>query len=755
MRLKSVSQFRVMALGATAVGAVLVASASSAQEAGSSADYGEIVVTASKRAERLQDVPAAITAVGGEKLETLGVQNFRDYASLVPGLAQRDTGQPGVGTIILRGLNSGPQQTTNTAGYYIDDTPFSASGYLGVSALMTPEPELAEIERIEVLKGPQGTLYGAGSLGGLIRVVTRKPDLTEFRGSMRGEISHVKGGELGFLLRGTVNIPVVQDLAAISATGYYRRMSGFVDNVGTGTKDVNRSNLAGGRIALLVEPAPNFRINLSGQYQDIENNGYSSVDLLPGTFTPRYGGYTYNDFLDFGGEVKYRLVNATAEYEMDAGTITASGSYAKYDVDYAGDVTTTYIPIARGVLGPVSDAVFGVPVDTLLPASSRAGSFFNPAADKYSAELRFASKRLGPIEFLAGAFYTKEDSTYLANITPYTAAGVPFASPFNYLIKTTTTSKYEEIAGFGNLTFYLTDNFDVTGGIRYAHNTQTSGTGGPGALTYFLPRAALTFDFSDNATTYLGTVRWRPMRNLSFYARAASGYRPGGPQTNSAPPPGAQSFIRSDTVWNYEAGVKASALDGAFTIDASVFHIDWKDIQLNTLSNGFILGGNAASADVDGLELQMQARPNDLLTIGANLGHTRAVLTAITPEAAAVARAAAGDRLPLTPPWTASLVADQKIPLSSSVTGNVGATLRFQSAMFATYPGLDPNPTQKLPELTTVDLRASAAFDDRFTVQLRVDNLFDKFGFTNIDGASGSATVIRPRTISLGVSANF
>ncbi|WP_243451972.1 TonB-dependent receptor domain-containing protein [Sphingosinicella soli] len=532
-------------------------------------------------------------------------------------------------------------------------------------------------------------------------------------------------------------------------------MPGFVDNVGTGTKDVNRSNLAGARIALLVEPAPNFQIQISGQYQNIENNGYSSVDLVPGTYTPLYGGYTYNDFMDFGGDVKYRLLNATAEYEMDAGTITASASYAKYDVDFASDITSTYIPLARGVLAPVSEAVFGVPIDTLLPASSRAGSFFNPSADKYSAEVRFASKRLGPIEFIAGAFYTKEDSTYLANVMPYTAEGVPFASPFNYLIRTTTTSKYEEIAGFGNLTFYLTDNFDVTGGIRYAHNEQTSGTGGPGATSFFLPRPALTFDFKDNATTYLGTVRWRPLSNLSFYARAASGYRPGGPQTNSAPPPNAQTVIRSDTVWNYEAGVKATTLDGAFTIDASVFHIDWKDIQLNTLFNGFVLGGNAASADVDGIEVQMQLRPNELLTIGANMGHTRAVLTSITPEAAAVAGAAKGDRLPLTAPWTASIVADQQIPLSPSVTGSVGASLRFQSSMFATYPGLDPNPTQKLPELTTVDLRAGAVFDSGFTVQLRLDNLFDKFGFTNVDGAAGSATVIRPRTVSLGVSVNF
>lgn len=716
-------------------------------------DGNEIIVTASKRAEKLQDVPAAITAVTSEKIDTLGIRDFRDYASLIPGLSQRDNGAPGLGSIILRGLNSGPQQVSNTTAVYIDETPFTASGFLSAGALLTPSPELAEVERIEVLKGPQGTLYGASNLGGLLRIITKKPDASEFSGLAAGEVSTVAHGEMGFMVRGSVNIPIVKDQLAMTATGYYRRAGGFTDNVDTGSEDVNRSNLYGGRLALRYSPTDDFTIDLSGIYQNIENEGYALQSLVPGSFAPRFGKYAYTSFDDLGSELKYRIVNANAEYKFGIGTLTASGSYARYKSRIETDATATYIPVARAVLGPISDATFGVPIDTLLPADSNARFYASPNMEKWTGEVRFASDRLGPVEFMVGGFYTNEDNVYYTTVFAHDADGALRTAPFDELVKATTTSRYEEIAGFGNLTFYLSDTLDITGGLRYAHNKQVAGTGGPGGITYYLPRVPRTFNFTDNSLSYLATLRWRPTRNISAYLRAASGYRPGGPQTNPTPPPGAQTFVRPDTVWNYEAGVKGSVLDGSLAFDISVFHIDWDDIQLNSLFNGIILQGNAASATVDGFELQLTARPSDLLTVSLSGGHTDGKIKAIDPQAAAATGARAGDKLPLTPSWTTSLIVDHQLPISSTVAGNIGATLRFQSDMPATYPALDPTPQQKLPDITTVDLRASVTFDERFTAQLRVDNLFDKLGFTNVTIDGGS--VIRPRTVSLGLSTKF
>ncbi len=727
-----------------------------AQEAASGSDMvdgNEIIVTASKRAEKLQDVPAAITAVTAEKIDTLGIRDFRDYATLVPGLSQRDNGAPGVGSIILRGLNSGPQQVTNTTAVYIDETPFSASGFVSAGGLLTPSPELAEVERIEVLKGPQGTLYGASSLGGLIRIVTKKPDATRFSGLASAEVSTTAHGEMGFMVRGSINAPLVKDQLAVTATGYYRRAGGFADNIRTGSDDVNRANLYGGRVALRYSPTTDFTFDISGIYQNIDSGGYAVETLVPGTFRPAFGNYKYSNFDDFGSEIKYRIANANAEYRVGIGTFTASGSYARYKTRIETDATATYIPVARAVLGPLSETLFGAPIDTILPANSNARFYASPNMEKWTGEVRFASDRLGPVEFMVGGFYTDEDNIYYTTVFAHDAAGALRTAPFDQLVKATTTSRYKEIAGFGNLTFYITDTLDVQGGLRYAHNKQVAGTGGPGGITYYLPRVPRTFDFSDNSMSYLATVRWRPTRNFSAFVRAASGYRPGGPQTNPAPPPGAQTFVRPDTVWNYEAGIKGSALDGALSFDISAFRIDWKDIQINSLFNGIVLQGNGASARVDGVEMQLTARPSDLLTISGTMGHTNARLKSIDPGASTATGARAGDKLPLTPAWTTSLIVDHRLLLGSTVEGNIGATLRFQSDMPATFPALDPSLQNKLPEVTTLDLRASVTFDERFTVQLRADNLFDKIGFTNV-GTDGGF-VIRPRTVTLGASTKF
>ena len=210
----------------------------------------EIVVTASKREERLRDVPSAISALTSQTMETQGIKDFRDYATLVPGLAQRDLGAPGLGTVILRGLNTGPAQSTPTTAFYIGETPFTAAGFITNAALFTPAPDFADLARIEVLKGPQGTLYGASSLGGLVRFVLKKPDTSRLSGDVRAEVSAVDGGSMGYGVHAAINLPLVTDTLALRASGFYRRAPGFTDNVGTGTQNVNKSDLYGGRAAL-------------------------------------------------------------------------------------------------------------------------------------------------------------------------------------------------------------------------------------------------------------------------------------------------------------------------------------------------------------------------------------------------------------------------------------------------------------------------------------------------------------------------
>lgn len=716
---------------------------------------GEIIVTASRRNERFIDVPSSITALDGDKLNEIGVRNTTDYLTLVPGVAFRDSGTPGTGTTVIRGLNTGSQQITSTTATYIDDAPFSASGFVSASSLVNPDPDVADIDRIEVLKGPQGTLYGANSLGGLVRIVSRKPNAQAFQAYGRVEETTTDGGDSGYSIQGSLNLPLVSDQLALRLNGVYRRIGGFIDDVGRGQENFNWSTVKGGKASLRWTPTPDLIFDLSGMLQDIHNNGTATQLNVGGTLSPLYGRYKYYSRINTPSDINYRLATASVSYDLGRVALIATGAYSKFNTNILSDYTNSYYAFAQPRF------------PTILPGNGNAVGNFSPNMEKWTGEIRAVSKRLGPIEVVAGGFYTNETNVYNTTITALDANGVglpgtqPNGIPNANLVITRTLSDYEEVAGFVNATLYIADNLDVGGGIRYAHNMQRAATGAiAGANTFYAPRARRDFAFSDNVSTYLATIRYRPTSRISMYLRAASGYRPGGPQTNPAPPPGAQTSIRPDTTWNYEGGIKANL--GAFSFDASVYHIDWDDIQLNTLFGGVTLGANGGTAKVDGFELALSARPGPNTTFSANVGHTDARIDRVDPGVRASVGAASGDRLPLTPDWTVSVLADQAIPLGSDLQGNVGATLRFRSDLPSSFPGAVTDPSVKIPSVTTVDLRASVKFS-RFDLQVRAENILNAYGFTTAatpklsatQTVPTSATVIRPRTLAVSLATRF
>jgi outer membrane receptor protein involved in Fe transport len=219
-------------------------------------------------------------------------------------------------------------------------------------------------------------------------------------------------------------------------------------------------------------------------------------------------------------------------------------------------------------------------------------------------------------------------------------------------------------------------------------------------------------------TTYLATLRWRPSPNVSTFLRAASGYRPGGPQNNPAPPAGAQTSIRPDETWNYEAGVRAQLFDNRLSLAASIYHIDWNDIQLNTNFMGIVLQANGGEAKVDGAELELAYRPAPGLTLATNVGYTDARLSRVDAGVTTSVGARAGDSLPLTPKFTLAMIGDYRMPMQEGTELNLGATLRHRSDMPSSYPGALLNPNIDVPSATTLDLRAGVEFRN-FTVQVR------------------------------------
>jgi iron complex outermembrane recepter protein len=749
-------RFRFSALSSAACIAVLAASGAHAQTAAgeaqaSDADGGDIIVTASKREELLRDVPAAMTAISAETIETVGIQSFRDYASLTPGLSQRDFGSPGFGTVIIRGLNTGPQQTSNTAGFYFDDAPVGASGFLAISSVFTPEPDLGDVERIEVLKGPQGTLYGANSLGGLVRIVSRPPSFDGVSGFARGELTVIDGGGTGYSGRAAINFPI-SDTLAIRASGGYRRAPGFMTNLSTGTDNVNTSDIYGGRIALRFQPTPELTFDASAFIQNIDSVGSAAQQNRTDSTTPAFGRYQYRAYDDLPNEFRYRLYSGAVTYDFGPVSWITTGSFSSFQSNLNSDYTPSYIPLIRN----------------FVPAGTIVGANTSPSTDKWTVETRLVSERLGAFEFIVGGFFTDENTVYntvvpLLNGT--TRNMLP--APFSFLLSSASLNDYREYAVFGNVTFYITDDFDATAGIRYGDirndiTTRAPAAGQATALSFFAPVAPQFFSSSENPTNYLFNVRYRPTEQVSLFARAASGFRPGGPQTNLRPPPGAQTIIEADTVWNYEAGIKGDFLDQSLTLEASVYRIDWTDIQLNTLIGGSTLLGNGGNARIDGFELAFTARPSTALTISGSLGHTDGRIRSIDAAASATLGARAGDALPLTPKWTAAMLVDAQIPIGNDFALDLGATLRFQSGMPSSYAGSALNPLVRIPSYETVDLRLG--FDlGAVRVQGRVENLFDTLGYTSIStgklfpGQSvlSDATVIRPRSFVLSVSTDF
>lgn len=705
---------------------------------------GEVVVTASKRAETLKNVPTAITALTSTTLKTLGIDQAADYIRYVPSLEINDAGVAGHGTLIIRGVDSGWEQTTPTVGFYIDNTPFTPSSASSVGSLVMPDPDLADVDRIEVLKGPQATLYGASTLGGLVKIVTKRPDLRQFSGDIQVDGVAVDGGGEGGGVHASANIPVIPGELALRISGFDRFDPGYVDNVLTGDKDVNGTRVYGGRIALRFDPTDRLDIQLNAFLQNLRASGTAQEDLDINTLKPIEGYDEYSAYFDPKLASDYRIYSLDASYRFDLGTLTNTTSYAQYDDDEVYDYTNSYGPLL-GLYG-VTD-----------PNGAMLGHLI-PQMRKVSEELRFNSNRVGPIEWQAGLFYTHEDVSYDAILHGVDGpTGAPLPAPYYDFINALTKATYDEYAAYGDVTWHFTDTLDATAGVRYSGNVQHADAIGSGLLnggvTTNNPSSS-----SDTDVSYLFNVRWRPTTAISLYARAASAYRPGGPQFS--PSPGVPSSFGPDTVWSYEGGIKGDWLDHRLSIDADVYYVDWRNIQLNALVDGLTVTGNGGDAHTEGVEFESKFAPIKGLLLGANLAYDQSRIDSIS--ASSTAGAVVGDPLPYTPKWSGSLTADYSFPLIGSATGGLGASYQYQGKRPSSFTDDELNSKVEIPAYSVVDLRARVDWS-RYSVVFRVDNVAGDRGLSGVaisrvfPGQVMPATgvPIQPRTFRLSLEARF
>jgi iron complex outermembrane receptor protein len=694
----------------------------------------EIVVTAQKRSERLQDVPMSLTALSGDALESSKSTRLEDFVGKVPGLTLIDDGALG-SQVVIRGITTGVLAINSSVATYIDETPYTVEGAAGGSYVMAPNLDTFDMQRIEVLRGPQGTLYGANALGGILKYVTNAPDPTGFQAKVESGVSSVDHGGVGFDTHGMVNLPLTED-AALRIVGYDNYYPGFIDDPARGLTDINGSRFVGTRASLLYTPVSNLSIRLNALYQDRSWNDFSNEDVTSGTLTPVYGSLGQEELNRQPGHVVSQLYNLTVNFDAGFANLLSTTSYYNYKPHALYDQSTLDHAVS-GILG----GSYGVAVQYTDPVQA------------VTQEIRLSSSGTQPLQWQVGGYFTNESTGEVENLYPVNAAtySVLYGYPVD-LARVNLPSSYREYAGFANLDYFITPTFDVAAGGRYSENKQQLHEGEQGLLTGVID---INTPSSQGVFTYSGDVRWHLTPKTMLYARVAEGFVPGGPNDVIATAPVPKEYSSSTTM-NYETGIKTSLLDGRFTAEVSAFLVDWRDIQLNALIGGIDTTTNGGTARSDGVEWDLAYKPIRELTLGFNGAYTDARLTEATPASVG---GQVGNRLPAVPLWETSTDAEYERPLFGDYSGFMALDWRFMGARYADFVAAGER--QKMPSYNIVDWRTGIG-TKKWSVALYVKNVADKIAINYVraealPGVVGaqSAVVYTPRTVGLSLTANF
>jgi len=684
---------------------------------------GEVVVTANKRTEKLHDVAQEVTSLSGSTLDLQQAAHFEDYVTLVPGF-NLVSAQVGQSRLVLDGVNAGGDSATVAT--YFDETPYGSATGVANGGVLAPDLDTFDVNRVEILRGPQGTLYGASSLGGVLKFITNAPDPSHFSAKVEadGENTDHGGGD-GGSVKAMVNVPI-SDQIAIRASGFYTDDAGYIDDPLRGAKNINETKFDGGRVGIYLHPIEKLTIRLTAAAQNINSNGDSVEDLNPANLQPLTGQLTQSRTFAQPNDITYRIYNATADYDFGFADLLSSTSYGTLHQSTDEDATV----------------LLGIP----------SGIEQELQQQKFTQEVRLTSKPQ-QLEWLIGGFFTRERNELNQDLGEVDPAHPPqFA--VDGLEFVTLDSVYSEYALFGNVDYHFTDRFDLSVGGRYSHNEQSAGQVTSGLLVG--PAFNEPGSSSEGVFTFAVAPKYKINDDVTVYARVSKGYRPGGPNVLSPGAPAAvpRSF-QSDSLIDYQAGVKADLLDKTVSVDASVFYIDWSRIQLLADVSGFGVNINGGKAKSDGVEGTVTYVPLRGLNLSANAAYTDATLQSNTGP---LLGGVSGDPLPYSAKWTWALNADYSHALINDARGFVGGSLRYVGDRKADF---DPNIGQvPLPSYVSLDLHLGVDWKN-YRAELYAKNLNDARGILSLTGFGATpnggvmAGVERPRTIGLSLSAKY
>jgi outer membrane receptor protein involved in Fe transport len=760
----------------------------------SATEVEEIVVTATKREESLQKVPFSINAQTAEDIQRSGSMNLEDLSRNVAGLAVQNLG-PGQSQVSVRGVSAGQvvrdqPGVKEQVGVYLDESAISLS-------LFTPDVDLFDLNRVETLRGPQGTLFGSGSVGGTIRYITNQPKLGEYGGAIEAGLNQIDGGGAGGDVKGAINAPL-GDKAALRAVGYWTSYAGFIDAIGPAAgKDINDGERYGGRISVLIEPTDNLRITPRVIYQKIESNGFNRSEiwnLYANPQTTTVPGTTFKEnqqYLKLREKFTDEMVLADLKIEAaltDSIDLTSVTSYLRRDILVSRDASALSGSVSIDLGFPAA----GVDLASNLRDTTK--------LDTFSQEVRLASSGEGPLQWVVGAFYTDIERTYDqrlptpgydaftdarfgAGTSAAVANGFPLNSPYNahlpYSIK--------QYAVFGEANYQLTDRLRATAGARY-YNFEEERTFKSGGL----------FSNGDNQTDKTKSdgvsprviLSYAATENITLNAGASKGFRLGGVNDplnaglctaeDRALFGGFQSY-KDESLWNYELGMKARRGGTTFNVAGFYNKISNLQVTLDAGSCSSRIVFNVDKAHASGVEVELGLNPAQGLTFDISGSVMDSKFDTTLPGALTAATGIRdGNRLPSVPKFQITVSGGYEFPVTDSLTGFVNGSVQHVGSRYTQPADQENNPrtfVHGLPYLgapasaaTTVDLNlpsyelanisAGVEREDGLTITAYVNNLTNENAKLSFDRERGGRArlgyaVNQPRTYGISLRKTF
>ncbi|MGZ3375138.1 MAG: TonB-dependent receptor [Phenylobacterium sp.] len=712
----------VLFAGVCGAACMVADAAAAAAVTGVAADnsVSELVVTAQKREEKLLDVPLSVQALSGDQIAKSGATKVSDLVSAIPSAAIVSSTTPGFETISIRGIASG---TTGDSlvGYYVDDTPFSIP-----NLQLTPPARLMDLERVEVIRGPSATLYGQGSMGGTIKLVTAKPDSNHFSSKVLGEVSGTDGGKTNYDLDAVVNVPLIPGQLAARLSAGYQYLSGFAN--APENHETKANDFTGKNARLTVAWTPTGDLTVTGFVWMIRNRQDYSNSLTPMNATTSAlvpTKFTEPAIVGTAGRPDYTNVNAdiyslTANWSTPIGDLTANTSYIQHRL------------------------FFNNPLLTILDNLSSFKTY------SYTGEVRLASKADSPVKWLIGAY--DRDSRIRSDIFYYSEVGT---GPKTSIINTFGDLSTKSYSVFGEISYPLFDGkLTPLVGLETFHDDR--GVVGVDRASG-LPRNVSAQYSSTNPRFNLA---YKPEDNINIYANAAKGFRSGALQTPAQataanttlglPAGTITPGVQPDSLWTYEVGTRVELADRTVLLEAAAYHTDWKNVLVQFATSAVISLANAGNAKVDGYEVGVHWKtPLEGLTLGGNASTNEAKFTSVLGALSTGTAIRVGGPVPNTPRQTYTVSADyaHALPGFDGVTATGYAAYAFRGKVFdATTKGLASGDVEDLT------LRAGIA-KDAWKIELFGDNVLNSHQPVVL--SSTALQILYPRRIGVQLGYSF